>query len=160
MTAPVRLTRPGSNIPPALTQDLTKGVRVAVNAVARQVERDANRNVRRVVGASQRLSGHPRAPAVRAVTKPAKTDRDAALVVATGPWQLVEKRRRGGYEIKPRRADSLSVGGVPRAQVTGGAITRPRAPITTVFLRAQRQPRTLEASARAAMAATVRGTYG
>lgn len=158
MTA--RLDRPGGNIPPALTADLRRGVRAATNAVAAQVALEATKAVRRVLGADQRLSGHPRAPQVRLVVTPARTDMDAAVVRAVGPWALIERPRRGGYAIRPRRADALNIGGVPRADATGGAITRPRAPITTVFARYRTHPRTLEQSARAGMASKTRGTYG
>lgn len=156
---PAQLTRPSSNIPPALVADLKQGVRAAVNAVARRVKEDANRNIYRVLGAGQRLSGGPSRP-VRVVMKAARTDTEAAVVRATGPWPLIEKPRRGGYPIRPRRADALTVGGLLRAGVTGGAIVRPRAPITTVFKRAERQPRGLEGDARKGMALSVKGTYG
>jgi hypothetical protein len=100
--------------------------RRAVDAAVEQLRKAVEAAARKAVGGDLALAGQRSRLGVRVAT----TSRGATLI-ATGPWALVERPRRGGYVIRPKQrggAVRVASGPVWRASAVGGAITSPLKP--------------------------------
>lgn len=143
---------------PQVAEDLQLAMREAVNACALEITKRARIAVRRAIGDDQKLShmsGGTKKAKIQPYYLPAEsTTRPQAICRVKGPWQIIERPRKGGYQVKAKRksakaAASLESFGLspgqalktpqgPRGGVKPGPITTPLAPVSKTFARADR----------------------
>jgi hypothetical protein len=131
--ATVPLSDVATKVTPELAKQLRLATREAVNKVALELTRDARERTKLVTGGDQRLSGsritsswhveHPGTEGSRRIytapvaggrkVNPAYKQADSvtnptAVIGARGPMHWLEHDRKGGYDIRPRRARATS----------------------------------------------------
>src|SRR5262245_8907125 len=92
---------------PQIQAQLGLAAREAVNASAKSVQAEAIGALRRTLGPDQKISGlNTRGRAVKITVRVSwarQTTRPMAVLRPQGKgWHLIERPRKGGYDIKPR----------------------------------------------------------